>query len=120
MHYGEKPPISPSEVLAQLDRQNAERQGVMRMRLVKECGLDMDTEVAIKLRNGKSIAEVELFEKGVRVRFGITSNSISEISRSSLNDTESGAIAALEDELVRNLKVILEDYFANFPEDRPE
>jgi hypothetical protein len=132
MKYGERPPKSPAEILAQLDEQNAARLAEMRFRLTKDYGLDSEShvpsEMSIALGASGRVTSVTFKAKGLTVTYEVTPTQVREISRFSLNsgagnsydETESGHASVLEDAMAEEYKSLLNNYFADFPEQRPE
>ena len=130
MGYVERPSKSPAEILAQLDEQNAVRLAEMRFRLTKDYGLDSKndknntpTEMSITLGASNRVTRVTFRAKGLTVTFEITPTDVCEVGRSSLNsgggtshnETESGSVSVMEDEIASEHNSLLHNYFADFP-----
>lgn len=121
--FVEKNP-NASKSIAQIESEfNAWKENktkIIHFLLVKDCGLRSDVEFSFETKGGKKVHTVHFRDRGVSTTFEIEPSRITLVKKESLNDTENGAIYALEDALVEEQMAILEDYFSMQPSDRPE
>lgn len=112
--------LTPDEIIASFDIWKENKTKVAHLLLIKDCGLNPETEFSFETRGGQKINVVHFRYKGISSTFDITSRGINLRSKESLNDTSSGSVDALEDAIVEEQKQALLEYFSMQRSDRPE
>ncbi|MFM2423830.1 MAG: hypothetical protein RLZZ70_217 [Candidatus Parcubacteria bacterium] len=118
--FDHKAKLTPDQILNDFDLKKDHKTKVIHFLLVKDCGLRPETEFSFETRGGQKVNVVHFRDRGITATYTITATKIELSSKESLNDTESGNVDALEEEIINEHIQILKDYFSLQPDDRPE